>query len=330
MKIRQSTSISKLVLFFALALALALAVILSACSGPGGGILMGKPAAFSVSPTFKDIPYQEGSNSKKLDVYLPAGSGPFPVVINIHGGGFKFGDKSGVFETTGKAFLNAGYALVSIDYRLSGEAPFPAAVQDAKAAVRFLRANAGEYKINPEKIALFGQSAGGNIAAMVATTANISDFDDPTFGNANVSSEVQAVINWFGPTDFVQMDAQAKVQGCSASDQTHNNADSFESVYLGAAVPSVPELVKKSNPITYISKDTPPFLIQKGDQDCTVPIENTKMLADALTAAGLDVQYDLLKNAGHGDMGGTPVFESESNIKKVIDFLNSKLLTVEN
>ena len=247
------------------------------------------------------------------------------MVINIHGGGFKFGDKSGVFETTGKAFLKAGYVLVSIDYRLSGEAPFPAAVQDSKAAVRFLRTNAGKYKINSEKIALFGQSAGANIAAMVATTANISDFDDPTLGNANVSSQVQAVINWFGPTDFGQMDAQAKAQGCSASDQTHNNADSFESAYLGAPVPSVPELVKKSNPIIYISKDTPPFLIQKGDQDCTVPIENTKMLADTLTAAGLDVQYDLLKNGGHGDMGGTPVFESESNIKTMIDFLNSKL-----
>jgi acetyl esterase/lipase len=298
---------------------------LTSCAPAGGGIPMGKPAAFSVSPTFKDVAYEGGSNPKKLDVYLPSGNGPFPVVINIHGGGFKFGDKSGVFETIGKAFLSSGYALVSIDYRLSGEAIFPAAVQDGKAAVRFLKSNSTKYKLDPDKIALFGQSAGGNIASMIATTAGIPDFEDSALGNAGISSQVQAVINWFGPTDFSQMDAQAKAQGCSESDQTHNKSDSFESAYLGAAVPTVPELVRKSNPITYISKNTPPFLIQKGDQDCTVPIENTKMLADALKTAGVEVKYDFLKNAGHGDTGGTIIFESESNIKTVIDFLNGTL-----
>ncbi|NJN98038.1 MAG: alpha/beta hydrolase [Anaerolineales bacterium] len=279
----------------------------------------------SLTPTYKDVAYVDNAGTQKLDLYVPSGAGPFPVVVNIHGGGFKLGDKSMVDQALGKRLLDAGYAIASIDYRLSGEAQFPAAVLDAKSAVRFLRANAAQYKLNPDKIAAFGQSAGGNLASMLGTSGDVAEFDDPSLGNAGVSSRVQAVINWFGPTDFGQMDAQAKAQGCSASDQKHNEADSFESVYLGAAVPAVPELVQKANPITYISSDDPPFLIQKGDQDCTVPVENTKMLADALTAAGLDVQYDLLVGVGHGDGWFTAVFQSESNIQTVLDFLNTKL-----
>lgn len=153
---------------------------------------------------------------------------------------------------------------------------------------------------------------------MVGVAGNISDYDDASLGNAGVSSAVQAVINQYGPTDFLQMDAQAKAQGCSASDQTHNDASSFESAYIGAAIQTVPEQVKKSNPITYISKDTPPFLIQKGDQDCTVPVESTKMLADALSAANLDATYTLLAGAGHGGSQ----FETDENIALMISFLD--------
>lgn len=279
----------------------------------------------SLTPAYKDVAYVESAGIQKLDLYVPSGEGPFPVVVNIHGGGFKLGDKSMLDQALGKRLLDAGYAIASIDYRLSGEAQFPAAVLDAKAAIRFLRTNAAQYKLNPDKIAAFGQSAGGNLASMLGTSGDVVEFDDFSLGNASVSSRVQAVINWFGPTDFGQMDAQAKAQGCSASDQKHNDADSFESVYLGTAIASAPELVQKANPITYISSDDPPFLIQKGDQDCTVPIENTKMLADALTAAGLDVQYDLLKGVGHGDGWFTTVFQSEDNIQTVLNFLNTKL-----
>lgn len=306
----------------ALLISIALAAtLLAGCSLLG----MGQPAALSTPPTDKNVAYTPNAGTQKMDIYLPAGAGPFPVIINIHGGGFKFGDKGMVDAHPGQEFLQAGYAIASIDYRLSGEAKFPAAVLDAKAAVRFLRANAAKYKLNPDKIVAFGQSAGGNIAAMLGTTGDVAEFDDASLGNAGVSSRIQAVVDWFGPTDFGQMDAQAKAQGCSASDQKHNAADSFESLYLGATVPDAPDLVKKANPITYITQDDPPFLIQKGDQDCTVPIENTKMLADALQAAGLDVRYDLLKGTGHGDTGNTPVFASASNIKVVLDFLASKL-----
>jgi acetyl esterase/lipase len=247
------------------------------------------------------------------------------VVVNIHGGGFKFGDRSMVGAVVGQALLDGGYAIASVDYRLSGEATFPAAVQDVKAAVRFLRANAAQYKLNPDQIVAFGFSAGGNLASMVGTTGDVAEFDDPALGNEGVSSRVQAVIDWFGPTDFGQMDEQAKAQGCGTSDQTHSTASSFESLYLGATVAESPELVQKANPISYITADDPPFLLQKGDQDCTVPVGQSQLLADALKAAGIDVRFDLLKGVGHGDSGSTLVFESAENVQVVLAFLDAKV-----
>ncbi|RRR67483.1 MAG: alpha/beta hydrolase [Candidatus Viridilinea halotolerans] len=293
--------------------------------GPGGPGGFGAGTSFTATAAFADVAYAAASETQKLDIYLPAGDGPFPVVVNYHAGGFKFGDKGMIPGALGQALLDAGYAVVGVNYRLSGEAPFPAAVLDARAAVRFLRANAATYQLDPERIAAFGQSAGGNIAAMVGTTAESTSFDDASLGNAEVSSAVQAVVNWFGPTDFGQMDAQAAAQGCAASDQTHSEATSFESAYLGAPVATAPELVAQANPITYIDGSEPPFLIQKGDQDCTVAVESTAMLADALQAAGLTVEYDLLVGVGHGDTGSTPVFEGEQNIQRVLTFLSTHL-----
>lgn len=292
---------------------------------PGGAGAFGAGASFAATPAFADVVYAAASATQQLDIYLPAGDGPFPVVLNLHAGGFKFGDKGMIPGTLGQALLDAGYAVVGVNYRLSGEAPFPAAVLDARAAVRFLRTNAAAYKLDPDRIAAFGQSAGGNLAAMLGTAAESTAFDDASLGNPEASSVVQVVVNWFGPTDFGQMDAQAAAQGCAASDQTHGAASSFESAYLGAPVATSPELVAQANPISYIDGSEPPFLVQKGEQDCTVAVENTKMLADALQAAGVTVEYTLLAGVGHGDTGSTPVFEGEENIQRVLAFLDAHL-----
>lgn len=289
---------------------------------PGG---MGMGQSFNATPAFQDLPYASVSSTQKLDIYLPKGNGPFPVVLNFHAGGFKFGDKTNMPGKVCQALLDGGIAVAGVNYRLSDEATFPAAVLDARAAVRFLRANAAKYNLDPERIGAFGQSAGGNIAAMLGTTGDGAPFDDASLGNPDVSNNVQVVVDWFGPTDFGKMDEQAKAQGCSASDQTHGQASSFESVYLGSIVSSSPDLVAKANPITYIDKKDPPFLIQKGDQDCTVAVENTKMLADALKATGVPVEYDLLPGAGHGDTGGTLMFESDANVQKVVAFFKMYL-----
>ena len=296
-----------------------------AASTPDGAVPTGMDARFDATPAFADVAYADASVTQLLDIYLPEGEGPFPVVINFHAGGFAFGDKGDIPATVGDALLDAGYAVVGVGYRLSAEATFPAAVLDARAAVRFLRANAAAYRLDPDRMAAFGQSAGGNLAAMLGTTGDDAPFDDASLGNADVSNEVQVGIDWFGPTDFGQLDAQAKAQGCPAADQTYGRADSIASAYLGAPVESSPELVVAANPITYIDGSEPPFLIQKGDQDCTVAIENTKMLADALGEVGVEVEYDLLAGAGHGDTGETPVFESEENVARVVAFLDAHL-----
>jgi acetyl esterase/lipase len=274
-------------------------------------------------PTFANETYAPVSSSHKLDIFLPHGDGPFPLVLNIHGGAFMFGSKEMLDVPVARALLEAGIAVASLNYRLSGEASFPAAVQDVKAAVRFLRANASRYNLDGRIIA-FGQSAGGNLASLLGTSAGESLFEDPSLGHPDVSSNVQGVIDWFGPTDFLQMDAQAKSEGCPDSAQRHAMPDSPESRYLGAPISTVPERVRAANPIAYITPDDPPFLIQKGSGDCTVPVGQSQILADALKKAGVPAEFDLLEGAGHGDRDSSePHFLSENNVERIVTFARS-------
>jgi acetyl esterase/lipase len=256
-----------------------------------------------------------------LDLFLPDGAGPFPLVINIHGGGFRMGCKEMLDTALAHALLAQGVAVASINYRLSGEALFPAALQDAKAAVRFLRAQAKTYRLDPDHFIAFGQSAGGNLASMLGTSGGVAALDDPTLGHAEVSSRVQGVIDWFGPVDFLQLDAQARDQGCPAD---HGSADSPESRYLGQPIADVPEKARQANPITYIDATDPPFLLQKGDRDCLLPVAQLQLLHDALKQAGVPVRLDILAGAGHGDMGTqTPIFSSPENIARVVNFVRT-------
>jgi acetyl esterase/lipase len=280
-------------------------------SGYGGGL----------NPTYANLAYAKASPSEVLDIFLPTGSGPFPLLINIHGGGFLFGNKEDLDPSVAKAFLKAGYAVVSVRYRLSGEARFPAAVNDVKTAVRFLRAKAVSFHLDPKQFVAFGQSAGANLASMLGTTASVTDLAAPQLGNANVSSAVQAVINWFGQSDFLKMDEEAKQQGCSASDQTHNTATSVESKYVGAPINTVPALDAKANPLMYVTSKSAPTLLEKGNLDCTVPIAQSLLLYKALKAAGVPTQYMLLHGAGHGG----PQFSSDSNIQLMLSFLKKHL-----
>ena len=284
--------------------------VMPARGGPGGGM-----TSIKATPTAKDVAYASASPTQKLDVYLPEGSGPFPLIVNIHGGGFMMGDKSNPPLTD--ELLDAGYAVASIDYRLSGEAKFPAAVQDAKAAVRFLRAHAAEYKLNPDKFGAYGGSAGGNLAAMLGTSCGVAELEGAELGNADQSSCVQAVVDWFGPTDFLQMDKQFTGTSCPVN---HDTADSPESQYIGAPIQTVPDQAQAANPITYVTSDDVPFLIQHGTADCNVPPQQGQLLANALTPAiGADkVTYTLLDGAGHGGAQ----FSEAANVKLVTNFLD--------
>jgi acetyl esterase/lipase len=293
------------------------AAVIPQRGGPGGS-----SAFASVAPTYKDLAYATVSSAQKLDLYIPAtGSGPFPVVIMVHGGGFMMGDKADGTGLTGvDPLLAAGYAVASINYRLSGEAKYPAQIYDAKAAVRFLRANAKTYNLNPEKFGAWGASAGGNLVALLGTTCGVAELEGAELGNADQSSCVQAVVDWFGPIDFLKMDEQFAGTSCP---QTHNAADSPESKLVGATIQTVPDLVKTTNPMNYIDATDAPFLIQHGSADCNIPPVQGKNLADALGAAiGADnATYTLIDGAGHGGAQ----FETAENLQVVIGFLDKHL-----
>lgn len=274
-------------------------------------------------PDHAEIAYATQSSAQTLDIYLPDGNGPFPLVINVHGGGFRMGDKDMLDAPIAEALLATGIAVASIDYRLSGEAKFPAAIEDAKAAVRFLRANAGRYRLDPDRFLVFGQSAGGNLASLIGTNGNAAVFDNPALGNPGVPSTVVAVIDWFGPSDFSLLDRHAREQGCPPD---HGAADSPESAYLGAAIGTVPDKVRASNPITYADPQDPPFLLQKGTEDCLVPVGQSRVLLLALQKAGVAAELELLDGAGHGDMGlWQPVFSSKANVSRVVAFAEEHL-----
>lgn len=269
-----------------------------------------------------NIAYASVSKAQQLDIYLPnEGDGPFPVIISIHGGAFMFGDKADGQLNPMLEGLQRGYAVVSINYRLSGEALFPKNIQDVKAAIRWVRANASTYKINPEKVAIWGGSAGGNLAALAGTSGDVKELEDLSLGNPNQSSRVQAVVDWFGPTNFLLMDEQLKATGNGKPD--HSEANSPESKLMGQKITEIPEKVQLANPETYISKDDPPFFIEHGTKDQIVPTQQSENFAAKLTSIlGKEkVSIHLLQGAKHGD----PQFETKENLDRVFQFLDAIL-----
>jgi acetyl esterase/lipase len=323
--------------YLALALVLAVALmvvsfaaVISACgSSAETSSTAGVAAPSTAAPvtggtsgkTYKDLAYASASASERLDLYLPSGSGPFPVIVFIHGGAFKMGDKADGQESAALTAVAKGYAVASVNYRLSGEAIFPAAVNDVKAAIRYLRANASTYYLDANKFVAWGDSAGGYLAAIVGTSGEVTYLEDDSLGNADQSDAVQAVIDWFGPVDFGTMDAEFSASGTGPA--THGAASSPESAFLGTAVSGAPDLVKKANPTTYITTDDPAFLIEHGTSDSNVPVEQSKNFAAALAKVlGSDkVTLRLLDGARHGD----PAFSASENMTVVFDWLAAHL-----
>lgn len=269
-----------------------------------------------------DLPYAGLSSSQKLDIYLPdEGDGPFPTILNIHGGGFAIGDKRDIHLLPFLRALERGYAVVSVNYRLSAEAIFPAGLQDIKAAIRWLRANSDRYRLDGGRIAACGGSSGGNYAAMVCLTGRVTEFDDDRLGNIAYPCDVQAAVDWFGPTDFLKMDEQLDEKGFGPSD--HGAADSPESRYLGAKLAEVPLKVELANPMTYIHDRMPPLLIQHGSLDSMVPVQQSIIFAEKLCkyVSSDRFEFDIIEGAGHGD----PLFEAEENMRRVFSFLDKHL-----
>ena len=242
-------------------------------------------------PTHRDLAYvPQGHERQKLDLYLPEqpSGEPLPLIIWVHGGAWQAGSKAGC---PARRFVADGYAVASINYRLSQHAIFPAQIQDCKAAVRWLRAHAAEYNLDPKRFGVWGSSAGGHLVTLLGTAGDVNDFD--VGENLGVSSRVQAVCDFFGPTDFTKMSS-------FPSTMDHDAPNSPESRLIGGAVQEKKDKARRADPITYVTKDDPPFLIVHGDRDPLVPHNQSELLRDALKAAGVPVQLYTVAGGGHG------------------------------
>jgi acetyl esterase/lipase len=212
--------------------------------------------------------------------------------------------------------VNKGFAVASIQHRFSSDAIWPAQAHDCKAAIRFLRANAAKYHFDANHFGVGGDSSGGHLAAFVGTSGDSKEMEG-NLGNTDVSSHVQAVVDWFGPTDVTLMGQQAGPRSIIR----HEAPDSPESRLLGGPVQEKRDLAKTANPLTYIDKNTPPFLIMHGDNDQLVPLGQSVILAKALIDAGVEVTMKTIPGAGHEG----PQFRNAENQRLIEEFLSRKL-----
>jgi acetyl esterase/lipase len=236
---------------------------------------------------------QMGGRELALDLYWhPGADGPEPLVVWIHGGAWMSGDKTWMPPVL--YLLDNGFAMASIDYRLSQEALFPAQIEDCRAAIRWLRANAARYNLDPDRVGAWGESAGGHLAALLGTASGVAAWDQRG-GNRGYSSRVQAVCDWFGPSDLLQM-------GVMKSGFDHNAKDAPEALLIGGPVQENKEQANRANPITYITSESPPFFIMHGEHDDVVPLGQSELLHRALVEAGHDSTLMIIPGMGHGVM----------------------------
>lgn len=252
---------------------------------PGGSTAGFAPKMADISHIKRkvlDVAYDTVSPAQKLDLYFPeTGDGPFPLVLHIHGGGFGMGDKRDDHMDTYLKLLDYGLAVGSIEYRLSSEAIFPAAVLDCRQAVRFVRRHAADYSIDPERIGVLGGSAGGNLAAMLGMNIPDGAFPGEEGKTFDGSCAVRFAVDQFGPIDFRHMDDQARANGVSFAD--HDETSSAESSYMGGALPTLPdEWLAKANPTTYINEGMAPLLVQHGCLDRLVPFAQSVNFVHAI------------------------------------------------
>jgi acetyl esterase/lipase len=256
-----------------------------------------------------------GGETLLLDFRVPDGAGPHPVILYLHSGAWISGDRTG-----GPALRQAarGYAVASIDYRLAPTHIWPAQIEDAKAAVRWLRANAARFRLDPDRIGVFGSSAGGHIAAVLGTSGGVAALEGVGHGNAQFSSRVKVVVDLYGPTDLLKMEEQKLPCGIPFS----GNAPFMPpSLLIGCPIQECKEKTNAASPMSYVTRDDPPFLILQGMLDCLTPWKQSVLLHEALEAGGVDSQLVLIPNGEHGGR----VFDEEKYEKIIDDFLDKNL-----
>jgi acetyl esterase/lipase len=257
----------------------------------------------------RSIDYGKGGNiGLKLDLYSPKGlDDPVPGVIFIHGGAWKGGYRQ-MYHYYCTKFAERGYVAATISYRLTSDAPFPAAVEDAKCAVRWLRANSKKLHVDPAKVAVIGGSAGGHLALMVAYAPEVSKLEG-NGGHSDVDSRVQAVVSLYGPTDLTTEDARSE--------------GAVVRFLGGKTFDQEPALFRLASPISHVTKDDPPTLLLHGTIDDTVTIEQSEALAESLRKAGVDVELDRVEGWPHA-MDLEPDVNRHC-IMKMFEFLDKHL-----
>jgi acetyl esterase/lipase len=265
------------------------------------------------APTHADLAYADASTRNVLDIYLPAGDGPFPFVIDIHGGAFRVGDKAA--NAVSQEVLDAGIAVVRPNYRFSSEAIWPAQGEDILAAVSWLEANGPEYGLDPARFALWGQSAGGFLA--VSAGLSLTEAGTPP----------RAVVDFFGPMDFARMDEDMAALGREAAMGNTDPADSAESGLIGVPVGENREAATAMGPVGRLAAlgpvTLPPIMIRHGDADTFIAHLQSERLRDAWTAAdpAAIIDFALVEGAGHGG----DQFESAVVMEPLVAFLTTHL-----
>lgn len=272
---------------------------------------------------FPDVLYAETAEGKlKLDLVVPKGAGPHPCVICFHGGAWRAGNrkdltKASLFGTPEKKdekefnllemLVKQGYAACSVSYRLAPKSRFPAQIEDAKTAVRFLRKNAADYKLDPDRFAALGFSAGGHLASLLGVTDSTAGFDGKLY--PETASRVQTVIDYFGPTDM------------TLYAETPSLVEGFLVPLFGQSVRTDSQLLAKASPIEYVTKQSPPTLIVHGNLDFVVPIIHSERFYKKLTEAGVKTEFLVMKGKSHGWAGS----EGEPSSKVLVKFLDDNL-----
>lgn len=239
----------------------------------------------------------DGDPAQTLDILYPAEAPTkrLPLLVWIHGGGWTSGSKD---QQPYLGQLQRGYVVASLEYRFSQKAKFPAQIQDCQAAIRWLRANAARYHIDPERIGVGGASAGGHLSALVGVCGGQDKFPK-IGGNEEQSDRVQAVCDIFGPTDFWTVVKQAEEDQTVKNIFQWNKGDPYSKL-IGAKLGEDREACEAVSPVTYVAKDNPPFLILHGDRDALVPYAQSVEFAERLEMAGVPVVLQRVPGAGHG------------------------------
>jgi len=275
----------------------------------------GPPVAVDGVEIIRDIEYSP--TPLVLDLLRPAAHSDklYPVVVYIHGGGFKHGSKNFISKYDDHMLPLEGFAVVSINYTLSGEAPFPAQLRDVQRALQWIRENADQYNLDADKVALIGYSAGGHLAALTGVSSDWQVLSNDVVPRQKTDSlaTVVAVVDYFG-----SIDALAGADNVFVTGKKWSDPDSMVADFLGGPLFEKQDLAIKSNPVTYVTPDDPPVLMIHGDQDTSVPIRQSQIFYDALVAANVEAELMVIEDGKHGYDGA---FNDESHRQRKIEFL---------